>query len=98
MESQIVKNEFKQEKGYRNSRLDIKLDAEGYIFKGNIINKEEVTFKFLNHIRGRLFFVGQVIREERKRNSKSSSKVPSPPGRTINPCAYFMNMVLRTKK
>jgi hypothetical protein len=75
VESQIVKNEFKQEKGYRNSRLDIKLDGEGYIFKGNIINKEEVTFKFLNHIRGRLFFVGQVIREERKRNSKSSSKV-----------------------
>jgi len=75
IESQIIKNEFKQEKGYRNSRLDIKLDGEGYIFKGNKINKEEATFKFLNHIKGRLFFVGQVIKEERKRNPKNSSKV-----------------------
>ncbi|CAM5197733.1 hypothetical protein LSPH26S_02208 [Lysinibacillus sphaericus] len=30
--------------------------------------------------------------------SKSSSRVPSPPGRTTNPCAYFTNIVLRTKK
>ena len=30
--------------------------------------------------------------------SKSSSKVPSPPGRATKPLEYFTNMVLRAKK
>ncbi len=30
--------------------------------------------------------------------SKSSSKVPNPPGITMNPCAYFRNIVFRAKK
>jgi hypothetical protein len=75
IESQIVKNVFKQEKGYRNSRLNIIFDGEWYILNGNKIDKEEATIKFLNHIKGRLFFVGQVIKQERIRNPKSSSKV-----------------------
>jgi hypothetical protein len=30
--------------------------------------------------------------------SNSSSRVPNPPGRITNACAYFTNIVLRTKK
>ena len=30
--------------------------------------------------------------------SNSSSRVPKPPGRITNACAYFTNIVLRTKK
>ena len=30
--------------------------------------------------------------------SNSSSSVPKPPGRTMNPCAYLTNIVLRAKK
>ena len=30
--------------------------------------------------------------------SKSSSNVPNPPGRTMNPWAYLTNIVLRAKK
>ena len=30
--------------------------------------------------------------------SKTSSKVPKPPGRAMKPCAYFTNIVLRAKK
>ena len=30
--------------------------------------------------------------------SNVSSRVPRPPGSTMNPCEYFTNIVLRTKK
>ena len=34
----------------------------------------------------------------RQSASNNSSNVPKPPGSTMNPCAYFTNIVLRAKK